>query len=42
LWQLDDGTQAPAKDKAAAGRAAQNAADAKAYRTRNPKQDEAG
>ena len=34
LWQLDEGMQAPVKEHAAAGRAAQNAADARAYRAR--------
>lgn len=35
LWQLDNGDRAPVEEQAAAGRAAQNAADARAFRTRS-------
>jgi len=38
LWQLDNGERAPAGERAAAGRAAQNAADARAFQARRSKE----
>jgi uncharacterized protein (DUF2267 family) len=39
LWQLDNGERGSVEERAAAGRAAQNAADARAYRARKPERD---
>jgi hypothetical protein len=35
LWQLDNGNRAPVEEQVAAGRAAKNAADARAFRARS-------
>jgi uncharacterized protein (DUF2267 family) len=39
LWQLDNGQRPPVEERAAAGRAAQNAQDARAFRARGPRSD---
>ena len=39
LWKLDDGQRGSVEERAAAGRAAQNAGDARAFRARNKDRD---
>jgi hypothetical protein len=39
LWRLDNGERGSVEERAAAGRAAQNAGDARAYRARKPERD---
>jgi uncharacterized protein (DUF2267 family) len=39
LWQLDNGDRGPVEERAAVGRAAQNAGDARAFRARNQDRD---